>query len=54
MTENFYVLVMRCLGDTAHYVLGLFFFFYGKGGNEINVSWIIQLVLDKMPQDEQN
>lgn len=33
---------------------GFVFFFYGKGGNEINVSWIIQLVLDKMPQDEQN
>lgn len=48
MTEDFYILVMRLWG-----VLFITFF-NGKGGNEIKVSFIIELVLDKMPQDEQN
>lgn len=51
MTENFYVFIARCLGDTVHHV---FLLLHGKGGNEINTNWIIQLVVDKIPQDEQN
>lgn len=49
LTENFYVFIARRFGDTVHHIL-----LSGKGGNEINASWIIQLVMDKMPQDEQN
>lgn len=51
LTENFYVFIGRRLGDTVHHIVLLL---SGKGGNEINVIWIIQLVVDKMPQDEQN